>query len=84
MLRLCFGCANTHYLFAGEISFRYSEYSRPWNIYLLQKLIKSSDLVVVSMYTTFHESMRYYNRGPTNYILSRSKLQQITACHIQI
>ena len=46
------------YLFTGEIIFRYSKYLRPWNIRLLQKLLKSSNVVVVSMYATFREHMK--------------------------
>ena len=84
MLRLCFGCANTGYLFTGEISFWYSKYLRPWNIHLLQKLLKSSNVVVVSVYTTFCGSMTHYDRGPTNHILSRSKLPQNSLSHRDI
>ncbi len=63
------------YHFTGEISFWYSKYSRPWNIRFLQKLLKSSDVVVVSMYATFRKNMKNYNRGPTN--LNKSHLVMI-------
>ncbi len=43
----------------------------------------SSDVVVVSKYATFHESMKKYDGGPTNHISSQSKLQQITARHVK-
>ena len=50
-----------------------------------EKSITSSEVVVISsMYATFRKSMKNYNRGPTNHISSRSKLQQITACHVEI
>ncbi len=40
-----------------------------------QKLLKSSEVKVVSMYATFHESMKNYDRGPTN--LNKSHLVMI-------
>ncbi len=63
------------YLFIGEISFQYSKYLHPFNIRLLQKLLKSSGIVVVSMYATFRKSMKTYDRGPT--ILNKSHLIMI-------
>ena len=36
------------------------------------------------MYGTFRESMQFFDSGPTNRMTSRQKLQQITACHVEI
>ena len=33
---------------------------------------------------TFRESMQFFDSGPTNRMTSRQKLQQITACHVEI
>ena len=36
------------------------------------------------MYGTFRESMHFFDSDPTNRMTSRQKLQQITACHVEI
>jgi hypothetical protein len=69
------------YLFIGKYNTHYIEKRAVRNGRLLRKLWYSSDLELASMYATFRESMKIFNRGPTNHKTSRVKHQQITARH---
>ena len=71
------------YLFIGGTNTRYGENSQVVRSRWGEKNITSSDVVVVSKYATFRESMKNYDGGPTNHISSQSKLQQITARHVK-
>ena len=78
------GQGGLSYLFIGGTNTRYGEHLPVMSSRWGEKSITSSNLVVVSMYATFHKSMKNYDRGPTSHISSRSKHQLITACHVKI
>ena len=58
------------YLFIGGTNTCYGENSQVVSSHLGEKYITSSDIVVVSKYATFHESVKNYDRA-----------QQITSRH---
>ena len=66
---------------SGRTIYSYIEKRAVRNGRLLRKSWNSSDLELASMYATFRESMKIFDRGPTNHKTSRLKHQQITARH---